>query len=70
MKTTDVRFCFDPLPYFMEWSLISINYKLLIIFQQVDIYLNEPIKIDEHTKLANQLTQRRTRHRNDKNNNN
>ena len=53
----------------MEWSLISINYKLLIIFQQVDIYLNEPIKIDEHTKLANQLTQRRTRHRNDKNNN-
>ena len=26
---------------------------LLIIFQRVDVYINEPIKIDELIKLAN-----------------
>ena len=30
------------------------NYKLLIMFQQIDVYLNEPIKTDELIKLANQ----------------
>ena len=40
------------------------------LFQQVDVYLNEPIKIDEQIKLANQLIQRRTRGRNGKDNNN
>ena len=29
------------------------NYKLLIIFQQVNVYLNETIQIDELIKLAN-----------------
>ena len=49
-----------------EHSLTCVNYKLLIIFQQVDVYLNEPIKIDEQIKSANQLIQRRTRDRNGK----
>ena len=43
---------------------------LLIIFQQVDVNLNEPIKIDELIKLANQLIQRRTRDRSSKDNKN
>ena len=30
------------------------NYKQLIEFQQVDVYLNEPIKIHKLIKLANQ----------------
>ena len=30
------------------------NYKLLRTFQQVDVYLNEPVKIHELIKLANQ----------------
>ena len=35
------------------------------MFQQVDVYLNEPIKIDELIKLANQQIQMRTRDRHD-----
>lgn len=34
--------------------IIDSNYKLLITFEQVDVYLNEPIKIDELITLANQ----------------
>ena len=30
------------------------NYKLLIVFQRFDVYLSDPIKIDELIKLANQ----------------
>ena len=41
-----------------EYALIDFiidnNYKLLIAFQKVDVYLNEPIKIHELSKLANQ----------------
>ena len=37
-----------------EYLIIDNNYKLLIIFQQADAYLNELMKIDELTKLANQ----------------
>ena len=33
------------------------------MFQQVDVYLNEPIKIDEVLKLANQLIQKCNRDR-------
>ena len=36
------------------YIIIGNNYKPLIIFQQADAYLNEPIKIDELIKLANQ----------------
>ena len=51
------------------WTFLTcINYKLLIIFEQVDVYLNEPIKMDEQIKLANQLIQMRTRDRNGKDN--
>ena len=32
--------------------MIDNNYKLLIIFQQVDVYFNKPIKVDELIKLA------------------
>ena len=38
----------------LRYFIIDINYKLLIAFQQVDVYLNEPIKIQELSKLANQ----------------
>ena len=41
---------------------------MLIIFEQVDVYVNEPIKMDEQIKLANQLIQMRTRDRNGKDN--
>ena len=34
--------------------IIDNNYKLFITFQQIDVYLNEPIKIHELIKLANQ----------------
>ena len=34
--------------------IIDNNYNLLITFQQADAYLNEPIKIHELIKLANQ----------------
>ena len=37
------------LPWFSSFSLP--DPWLLIIFQQVDVYLNEPIKIDELIKL-------------------
>ena len=47
------------------YIIIDDNYNLLIIFQQADVYLNEPIKIDELIKLANQSFQRRARGRND-----
>ena len=43
---------------------------MLIIFQQADVSLNEPIKIDELIKLANQSIQRRTRYRKGKDNSN
>ena len=43
---------------------------MLIIFQQVHVYLNEPIKIDDEIKLANQLIQSLTRDRNGKDNSN
>ena len=43
---------------------------MLIIFQQVDVSLNEPVKLDELIKLANQSIQRRTRYRKGKDNNN
>ena len=35
--------------------MIDSNYKLLITFQRVDVYLNKPIEIDELIKLGNQL---------------
>ena len=50
--------------------IIDNNYKLLIIFQQSDVYLNEPIKIDKLIKLANQSIQLHTCYRNGKDNNN
>ena len=34
--------------------MIDNNYKQLIIFQQADVNLNEPVKIDGLIKLANQ----------------
>ena len=34
--------------------IIDNNYKLLIIFKQSDVYLNEPSKTDKLIKLANQ----------------
>ena len=34
--------------------IITDNYKPLKIFEQVDVYLNKPIKIDELIKLVNQ----------------
>ena len=40
------------------------------MFQRVDVYLNESIKIEELIKLPYQSIQRRTRDRNDKDNNN
>ena len=54
----------------MEHSLTCVNYKLLIMFQRIDVYLNEPIKTDEQIKLASQLIQRRIRDRNGKDDNN
>ena len=38
----------------LRYLIIDNNYKLFITFQQVDIYLNEPMKIHELSKLANQ----------------
>ena len=43
---------------------------MLIIFQQFDVYLNKPIRIDEQIKLAYQLIQRRIHDRNGEYNNN
>ena len=53
-----------------EHYLTCFNYNLLVIFQQVGVYLNEPIKINEQIKLASQLIQRRSRNRNGKDNSN
>ena len=36
------------------YIIIDNNYKKLIMFQWADGYLNEPIKVDELVKLANQ----------------
>ena len=49
---------------FLNILLTCVNCKLLIIIQQIDVYLNESIKIDKQIKLANELIQRRTRDRN------
>ena len=38
----------------LRYFIIDNNDKLLITFQQVDVYLNGPIKIHELIKLANQ----------------
>ena len=38
----------------LRYFIIDNNHKLLITFQQVDVYLNESIKIHELIKLANQ----------------
>ena len=50
-------FCFDMWNIFehvLSYFIFDNNYKLLITFQQADVYLNEPIKIHELIKLANQ----------------
>ena len=38
----------------LRFFVIDNNYKLLITFQRVDVYLNQPNEIDELIKLANQ----------------
>ena len=38
----------------LRYFIIDNSYKLLITFQQLDVYLNEPIKIHELIKLVNQ----------------
>ena len=38
----------------LRYFVIDNKYKLLITFQQVEVYLNEPVKIYELIKLANQ----------------
>ena len=38
----------------LRYFVIDNKYKLLITFQQFDVYLNESIKIYELIKLANQ----------------
>ena len=40
--------------HFLSYFIIDNNYKLLIKFQRADVYLNEPIEIDELIKLTNQ----------------
>ena len=42
------------LEYVLRYFITDNNYRLLTTFQQVDVYLNEPIKIHELIKLANQ----------------
>ena len=44
----------DIIEHALRYFIIDHNYKLLIIFQQVDVYLNEPIKTHELIKLTNQ----------------
>ena len=56
------------IPSSLKSPLTCVNYNLFITFQQDDGYLNEPIKIYEQIKLANQLIQRRTHDRNGKDN--
>ena len=53
----NATFCFEMWNIFehaLRYLIIDNNYKLFITFQQVDIYLNEPMKIHELSKLANQ----------------
>ena len=53
----------------MSWVyyvMTNNNYKLLTIFQCVDVYLNEPIKVDELIELSNHSIQKHTFHRNNK----
>ena len=38
----------------LRYFIIYNNYKLLKIFQPVDVYLNEPFEIHELINLANQ----------------
>ena len=62
LLTFTATFCFAHVEDFWTclediWIIIGNNYKLLIIFQQADIYLNEPIQIDELIKLAYQSIQ-------------
>ena len=50
-------FCFEMSNIFehvLRFFVIDNNYKLLITFQRVDVYLNQPNEIDELIKLANQ----------------
>ena len=51
-------------------SFVKVDYKMLIIFSSwwVDVHLNQPIKIDELIKSANQSIQKCTRDRSDKDN--
>ena len=56
-RTLVATFSFDMwniFEYVLRCFIIDNNYKLLITFQRVDVYLNEPIEIDELIKLANQ----------------
>ena len=51
-------FCFAHVEHFSTclediYIIIGNNWKLLITFQRIDVYLNEPIEIDELIKLAN-----------------
>ena len=49
-------FCFNFWNIFehaLRYFITDNNYKLLIIFQQVNVYLNETIQIDVLIKLAN-----------------
>ena len=53
-------FCFEMwfiFEHVLRYFIIDNNYKLLITFQRVNVYLKEPIEIDELIKLANQLNQ-------------
>ena len=38
----------------LRYFIIDNNYKLLITFERVDVYLNQPIEIDELIKLVKQ----------------
>ena len=38
----------------LRYFIIDNSYKLLITFQRADVYLNEPIEINELVKLTNQ----------------
>ena len=38
----------------LRYFIIDNNYKLLLTFQEADVYLNEPIKIHKLIELANQ----------------
>ena len=49
--------CFEKWNIFehaLRYLIIDNNYKLIITFQQYTVYFNEPIKIHEIIKLANQ----------------